>query len=268
MQARLEYKYLVPIDLLDRIRTEIAPFVTLDVHSRKREGQEYTVRSVYLDTRRLSCYHEKKDGLKVRAKYRIRRYNALETDSLIYLEVKRKYINFIEKNRAPLRWDLLDCLIDGAGIESRVISAGGDQHEREDARRFFYNYHRRHLQPIILIVYEREAFQGRFDHSLRLTFDKNLRSALCPSFEQLFADPVLKPAMRQNFVLEVKFYGGLPAWLRALVTRYSLQRMALSKYTICLDSHHRPLVTAPAFATIAATTAPSIRRLQLKVKHA
>jgi hypothetical protein len=90
----------------------------------------------------------------------------------------------------------------------------------------------------VLVVYDREAFLGKFDPSLRLTFDKNLRGMIFPSLAMLYDEDCLKSAMPKHFIFEVKFFRGtLPAWVKSILKRYEVPRMALSKFTICLDSH-------------------------------
>jgi len=47
--------------------------------------------------------------------------------------------------------------------------------------------------------------------------------------------------MSQHFIFEVKFFrGALPVWLKSMIHRYELKRMALSKFTICIDNHRVP----------------------------
>ena len=48
--SKLEYKYLVPISLLDVLRNEVHPFVEPDPYADKQQDGKYTVRSIYLDT--------------------------------------------------------------------------------------------------------------------------------------------------------------------------------------------------------------------------
>ena len=59
--------------------------------------------------------------------------------------------------------------------------------------------------------------------------------------------------MATHGILEVKFIAGVPAWMRAVIQRYELRRMALSKYTICLESHQH--VLPPGFANAGGTGA-------------
>lgn len=237
MSSRLEYKFLVPDSHLDTLRRHLSVFVDIDPFAGERECGEYTVRSVYCDTMRSNCYHEKMDGIRVRKKYRIRGYNRRDDDCLLFLEIKRKKVNAIDKNRAPFKWSCLHRIFSSDDIGRHIISLSNNGKETKDAQRFLYHYYAQRLSPAILIVYEREAFYGKFDRSLRITFDKNVRSKPVDAFDHLFDETDLRPARSGYFILEVKFWGSLPSWLRSIIRQYGLSRLALSKYTICLNSH-------------------------------
>jgi hypothetical protein len=234
---RLEYKYLVSNDLLDNIRADIRPFVNLDNYALRQHQQEYTVRSVYFDNPIMSAYSEKIDGIGLRKKFRLRGYNELHDDDIIFLEIKRKYENFIKKNRAPLRYRDIPDLFATCDVDKYVLSMNGSNRGKDDARQFFFHCRRRKLNPSILVVYDREAYCSKFDPTLRVTLDKNIRSAPCIFSTDLHVEYPLKYAFRRNFIFELKFNGGLPAWVTAVINRYQMPRLALSKYTICLDSH-------------------------------
>jgi hypothetical protein len=238
MSGRLEYKYLVPNGLVDEIRADLQPYMEVDEFAGKHG--EYTVRSVYYDTPGFDCYHEKLAGLKARTKFRIRGYDRPDDGSIVFLEIKRKNGGLIAKNRAPLLYRDLDSFFASRDF-AYIRSFTGTEREQRDASRFLYHFYGRGLRPAVLVVYDREAFHGRFDRSLRLTLDKNLRGAIFPSLRMLYDEGCLNHAMARHFVLEVKFFRGtLPAWVRAMIGRYDLPRMALSKFTICLDAQDTP----------------------------
>lgn len=237
MSYRLEYKFLVPVFLIDSIRADIYPYMNLDPFAKKQNSGEYTVRSIYYDTPKFDCYHEKIEGIKVRKKYRIRGYNIPEQDKVAFLEIKRKYNNHIDKNRAPINNQNLLSFLTSQNLDKYILSFSGNGKEKNDAIRFLFHYYRDRLNPVILINYEREAFVGRFDSTFRITFDKNLRSAAYPSLESLYKEDQMTYALMNYFILEVKFYSGLPTWIKSILTRYNFSRKSLSKYTICLDSH-------------------------------
>ncbi len=238
ISTRREYKYIVSLAQMDDLRRALAPFVDLDPFSRSAEKNEYTVRSIYLDTTSRACYHEKLIGLPIRKKYRIRGYNGVEKDSLVFLEIKRKDHDICSKNRAPLRERHLLQLFNTRDLDRYILPLSGNGIEKEDASRFLYHYYRKNLRPVVLIVYEREAFVGKFDSSLRLTFDKNIRSAKCTSLNTLHGSNYI-PALKSAFIFEVKFHRGVPGWLQNILVRHDLKRTSVSKYAICLDSLKR-----------------------------
>ncbi len=233
---RLEFKYLAPNDILSTLREELRPVFRIDDYTEARQVREYTVRSIYFDTLDLDYYNEKKEGIKIRKKLRVRGYNNLVNESVVFLEIKKKFEKYVSKNRSPLLQSDLEQLFNSKDIDRFVLTNNGYIDSISDAKRFFYHYLKKSLQPLLLVVYEREAFFSKFDPSLRITFDKNLRYMAFPTLEDLYSDHNLKYAMNSNFILEVKCKRGFSNWLRAIITKHDLPRLSLSKYAICLDS--------------------------------
>lgn len=236
-KMRKEYKYFVPNHLLDNLRRDIAPFVELDNFAFNRDRKEYTVRSIYFDTMDMEYYREKIEGLMLRKKIRIRGYNEVISNKLIFLEIKNKYESFNYKNRTPLLYSELEELFKTGKVEDYIISGKRSRKTISDGKHFFFWMIKKNLRPTVLVVYDREAFFGKFNDALRITFDKNLRFMAYPKLNNLYSQN-LQPAFKDHFILEVKFDKGFAYWLQEILTRYRLTRRALSKYTICLDAHH------------------------------
>jgi len=235
--GRLEYKYVVPKSRVDDLRAALAPYVRHDEHCSARPEKQYTVRSIYYDTRRFSCYGEKLDGFRLKKKLRIRGYDSERPDNIVFLEIKRKQEDFISKSRAPVRWDRIRDVFPGYGVGASPLPFEPGTLEAEAAGRFLYNYYRRRMLPVVLVAYEREAFFSRFDPMLRLTFDRNVRSRLYPSLESLYGDRGMAFLTPGFFIFEVKFYLNLPHWVRAVARSLDLQRQAFSKYATGIDVH-------------------------------
>jgi len=241
--GRLEYKHIVPKSQLDDLRNALRPWVLQDAFCAARPEREYTVRSIYYDNRRFQCYYEKFDGFRLKKKLRIRGYNIEHPDTTVFLEIKRREEDFISKSRAPVRWSRIREVFPGYGAGSSPLPFQPGTREAEAAGRFLYNYYRRRMLPVVLVAYEREAFQGRFDPMLRLTFDKNIRSRLYPELRSLYSDRDTKFLIPGYFIFEVKFYLHLPRWIRDVVRRLDLQRLAFSKFATgievnCLERKH------------------------------
>lgn len=237
MSARYEYKYLVPNNLLDQLRAETKRFVDLDEYAEKQVDGQYTVRSVYYDSPQFTCYKEKHDGIQFRNKFRIRGYDKRCDQSIAFLEIKHKNTNCISKSRAPLYFKNVNAVLGGQAVENFVLSFRGNGVEKKDAEKFLYHYHRKNLRPAVLVIYDREAYQGKFDSSLRLTFDKNLRSVIYPDLSLLYEETKVKTTLKKHFIFEVKFFGCLPVWIKSLIAKYNFERRALSKYTMSLETH-------------------------------
>ncbi|MCB9087187.1 MAG: polyphosphate polymerase domain-containing protein [Calditrichae bacterium] len=236
VRLRNEFKYLVPREKLAEIRAELAPYVYGDQHAQDREVREYTVRSIYFDSRNYEDYRAKVEGLKIRKKLRIRAYNEVSPESSAYLEIKRKRGGYIFKDRAPFAYQDIEALFESRDID-RYIPLNGSPAAQDSARKFFFHLHRGILRPTVLVIYDREAFFSKFDPSLRLTFDKALRSVLTDKVTVFNREIGLRYAMPSHFIWEIKFPHSLPAWVQSIIRHHRLPRLALSKYTICLDSH-------------------------------
>lgn len=238
---RNEFKYLVPNDQLNSLRNAILGFVAEDPNSPGDTlHHEYIVRSIYFDNTKFDYYLEKQNGIKTRKKIRVRSYNNLEDypdrNPLVFLEVKRKEIDFIAKNRSTVRWNDLVPLLQSGDIDKYVV----DSHKskiHDEACRFFYHFKRKNLRPVVSVVYEREAYFSKFDPQFRLSIDKNIRSLLFPQVSELFRNGGLEVSFHKDFVLELKFTGSFPAWLQDILFKYKLTRQSVSKYKISLDRH-------------------------------
>lgn len=234
---RYEYKYLVPFSLADAVREAVTPFTVPDPHWPPGRS-DYTIRSIYLDRARFNSFTEKKEGIRDRCKLRIRGYNEGDEDSTVFLEIKRRRGLPVLKARAPVRLGDVPALL-ATGDISRYVSGSGDiSRATADARSFLYYYHRFGMRPTVKVVYEREAYFGRFDRSVRITLDLNLRSEMFPDIGRLFQQDRHRFVYRDHFIVEIKYTGAqMPVWARSLVERMEGKWRALSKYTICLESH-------------------------------
>ncbi|MDT8322853.1 MAG: polyphosphate polymerase domain-containing protein [Bacteroidota bacterium] len=233
---KLEYKYLFPAEACAMLRSRIKEMCDVDSFAAREADEQYTIRSVYFDTKRLDAYEQKREGERVRRKFRIRTYNAQQADSIAYLEIKSKQGAFLTKHRAPVPYDALSQVFTGRGMEDHADTLFCDGAGADAASRWMYHYMRMQLQPVVLITYEREPFIGRYEGDLRVTLDKHIRASMFPALTDIYTEEGLRPTLCNFAILEVKFTRGVPRWLRRVIHDFGLNRMALSKYTICIDS--------------------------------
>lgn len=227
---RNEYKFLVPIDAAETVRRYVSRYAEYDPYALRERERAYTVRSIYLDTAHGTIYDNKLEGLRDRIKVRIRGYGIVTPDSRVTLELKRKRGNGSWKSKAsaPLV-DVRDWL---AGDDGVMPFAPDDL---AAARRFGYFARRFRLRPTALVVYDREAFVGVHDPTLRVTMDMRLRGAFTDQLLDL-GGPCPVPVYTRSFILEVKFDYHFPSWIKPLLEDLGAQKQALSKYVLTVDA--------------------------------
>ena len=230
---RKEYKYFVLFEHLEPLRDRFLQYMEHDPFCREREGKHYSVRSIYLDTDRLLFYHEKIEGLKVRKKLRVRVYNTLEPDTIAFLEIKRKIDNTVFKERVKI--PLVDTVKLMNGVNLPLPAQPTSFSEAATLEKFKYLTKRLNLSPKVLVSYEREALVGIDDPALRVTFDMNVRSYPTPEIEDIFREEDLNTLVDQHFILEVKFNGRMPVWVRNIIRDFKLRIQAISKYCNGID---------------------------------
>lgn len=234
---RYEYKYIVHESKLESLREMVLPFVNLDEFIETSGNNQYSVRSVYFDTPRFDFYFEKIDGIKNRKKVRLRGYDKESADNTVFLEIKRKYEIPIVKYRAPIKFvDAID-MFKNTMINGHILKNDKFPKGYENSQRFFFQVFSKNLRPVVLITYEREAYLSKFDKTVRVTFDKNLRSRAYPAIENIYSEDRLKRSLHNHFILEIKFNNHFPHWMSPVVARLGLHKQSASKYVISIDEN-------------------------------
>lgn len=230
MKLRYERKYLVPNNKLNQVREAFRPFVRPDIYaSSLNDHPHYTVRSIYFDSLHRHAVYDKIEGLRDRKKLRIRGYDKLQEDSLVFTEIKRKISNRICKNRAPYQYKDIREVLETGNYEPYLLK--NNEVVRNDAARFLYNLKRYHMEPVNLIVYNREPYHGKFSADTRITFDKDIRSRIHPGLHELFDEIDFVYPWAGYFILEIKYYEApMPSWAKSIVWEFDLKAEALSKY--------------------------------------
>lgn len=233
---RYEFKYIVPNHFINPIRDYIKPFVELDGFVANQQEFHYTVRSVYFDTPGFDFYYEKVEGIKNRKKVRLRGYDQNGPEDLVFLEIKRKYDVPIVKYRSPLKFGHALEIFHEHNLNGYAIEKFSSMEGYENSKRFFYQVFSKNLRPVVLVVYEREPYQSKFDSTVRITFDKNLRGQGYPALENLYKENELLSALDNKFIMEVKFNNTFPGWMNPVISKFGLRRQSASKYVMTMDS--------------------------------
>ncbi len=229
---RKEFKYYVPVIRMEDLRERLLAHISHDPYCNRYSDKRYPVRSIYLDTHAHLFYYEKLESLKVRKKLRVRTYDSETAKMVAFLEIKRKVGKAVYKERAVIPYFEMNNLFNG----EKINLLHPEMHTQQVAlNRFVYLTNRLHLEPVVLITYEREAFQGIDDQSLRITFDLNVRSYMTDTLDDLLRETDMRTLTDLYFILEVKFSRQMPLWLRGIIRDFALRLQSISKYCEGID---------------------------------
>ena len=222
MGFRHEYKYVISSRSAALLRHQLGALLSRDRHA-SADGC-YHVRSIYFDDAALSSFHEKLNGVKERAKYRLRFYNM--DASRLALEVKRKYDRLVRKDALIL-----------SPATAHAILTGGALSPSERTKPLLAEFDalriRSNLKPSVIVDYRRMAFVYPLENT-RITLD----SGICADtfrYDAAFLPRAGVPAIADGqVVLEVKFDAQLPEFIALALADVPKILSAHSKYCNCL----------------------------------
>lgn len=192
----------------------------LDPHTPPEDGF-YTIRSLYLDDWQDSCLNHNEFSLGRRKKYRIRTYGS-RTDFFV-LEKKEKQNSLSKKTACTLTEDEYEKITTG-----RI---GGLYWETEKPllQELALAIMQKRFAPKVIIRYERTAFI-HYPGNVRVTLDKNITSSYDLHRFHTNQDRPIPVLEAGRHLLEVKFDGFLPAYIKQLIQLNSLEQATFSKY--------------------------------------
>jgi hypothetical protein len=226
--SRYECKYLVLEAWVPEIRRIIGPFVRPDRFAPQAGGM-YRISSLYLDSPDLQLLRMAREGWSERMKLRARTYSERQEDP-VFLEVKRRFNGVVHKTRARLARAEVR-----APLRSHAWGAPARSGPSE-LRQFVHLAQHFAVRPVRHVRYLREAYESRGGEPVRVTFDRALEQAEGRDGELSPDGSRWRPLGLEGVVLELKFTGGFPLWMGALVARFELERRSISKYSLAMES--------------------------------
>lgn len=229
-RPRYELKYIVSASVAHAIEGKLIGHCAHDSHG--NEGC-YINETLYFDSPSLDFYFQKIEGVKLRRKVRIRRHGDAGPWDEVFVEIKRRNGQYIEKSRFSLPAPMLPFLFDasqrGKIIETLTPAEVQVYNEVIALEQLYY------LRPIIFIRYQRKAFWAEGDERLRITFDSDL------SYDVVNHD-CLSPLENiqlmlggDQIVMEIKANGRIPFWVLDVIKEFSCRMVRFSKYCLGVE---------------------------------
>ncbi len=230
---RYEFKYILQGNRLARVSAVLDNHLSRDKHS--GASGDYPIRSIYFDSPDMRWFHEKRDGLEKRFKYRLRTYSHRDSgySAPLYLELKGRDGNLVIKHRVRLPIeDFSEGIGGGAGWLRELLyenSPGNNVAERFIAQSFRYR-----LAPSVITDYNRAAWEDHTNPDFRATID-TASTAWRTSFKGL---PQGIPALiiPGGGIVEIKFRYRIPFWFQRLVKEMDLTRVSCSKFQKAVEA--------------------------------
>ena len=210
---RVEKKYLLNWRQYQAMLKGMEPYMKADRYS------NYTICNIYYDTPDYRLIRESLEKPVYKEKLRMRSYGTVTGADNVFVELKKKYQGVVYKRRVTLRAAEAVRWLRG----DAAAPAGQIQKEID----WFLRSNR--PQPRVFIGYDREAYAGKEDGELRLTFDTNLRWR-DTEVDLRCGDHGTFLLPEETILMEIKIPGAAPLWLARLLSENGIFPISFSKY--------------------------------------
>lgn len=224
---RYELKYLITHKQKEKILKEIEPYIKLDKYGRT------TIRNLYFDTDDYRLIRHSIEKPAYKEKLRVRTYSQAESNSMVFVELKKKYSHVVYKRRIALsEKEAMNWLCNNKCNTNTQISNEID---------YFLDYYKT-LHPTVFLAYDREAYFTKEKSDFRLTFDDNIifRTEDLSLQSEVYGTRILDDRL---VLMEIKCSGGIPLWMTKVLSKNNIYKTSFSKYGTVYREHIHPKIT-------------------------
>lgn len=221
---RKERKFLLSRSQMEKIIPIILQHMDYDKFC--ENGKWYLIRNIYLDTEDNHLIRLSVMKPYYKEKMRIRKYGFYNDGKDEYfLEIKKKVSDIVTKRRIKLSKIELDLF-----LENRIIPNKNTYVENQVLKEFNYFLSYRNVHKSLFLSYERLAFVGKEDKSLRLTFDMNLLARRNNLNIDIYEENMEKIIDSDQIIMEIKANNSMPLWIVEMLSKNNIYRRSFSKY--------------------------------------
>lgn len=211
---RYEKKYLITAEQADAL------FEKIGDRMRPDEYGETVICNLYYDTPDFLLIRRSLDKPKYKEKLRLRCYGVPKSDSLAFIEIKKKVAKIVYKRRIDTTYEKAVHYLKTGEIDT----VGQVKCELDW---FLKSYE--DLKPRTALFYTRTAYFDTFDPELRITVDKDLlwRREDLDLTLGAYGERIIDENQR---LLEIKISGAFPLWLAHTLSELNIFPTSFSKY--------------------------------------
>lgn len=231
-KQRFEMKYRISEAKAQQIRFFVQNYLKCDSFGVTQPDLSYSVNSLYLDSPSLKTYQDTINGDLNRFKLRIRYYDY--DDTPVFFEIKRRHNKVIMKKRARVhRWAVKDILTGQIPTSEHLVNKTSE--DFQTIEEFSYLQNLLIAKPTMHVSYFREAYELEHSNSVRVTFDRNVKSNPDVDFELMKNSLGDFPVFGDTVILELKFTDKFPNWLQELTQLFHLRQESAAKYVDSIE---------------------------------
>ncbi len=206
---RTEKKYLLSDIQFEQFLEKCESKITED------EYKEFTVNNIYYDNEENLLLRRSIAKPYYKEKLRLRGYNDFENNQL-FLEIKKKCDKVVYKRRSNISFEEVDDSLDMRNVDTQI---------KKEIDFFIKRYN---PIPKYYIGYRRTAFKAKENHSLRITFDKDITYRL-DDLDLRSGFYGKKLLDKNQVIMEIKTNGSMPLWLVKVLNELKIYPTSYSK---------------------------------------
>ncbi|MBE6688031.1 MAG: polyphosphate polymerase domain-containing protein [Ruminococcaceae bacterium] len=218
---RYEKKYLLTEDKYHNLCKDLSGYMQTDKYGLT------TICNIYYDTSDFRLIRTSLEKPRYKEKFRVRSYGVPQSDSDVFLEIKKKYKNVVYKRRAVMTHEQ----------SLKYLSNNIKPYDSQIMREIDYFFRLYELSPSVFLAYDRIAMFGIQDPELRMTFDTNIRSRF-HDLNLAYGDSgELLIDNEAKYLLEIKTLNSIPLWLTRILSKNEVYPTSFSKYGRVYEKH-------------------------------
>jgi hypothetical protein len=219
---RYETKFIIDIKKYNALMELLEDRITPDEYN--KDGKAYTICNVYYDTWDDNLIRTSLEKPKYKEKLRLRSYGTVKSDAVVFLEIKKKFNGIVNKRRTKISLEDADAL-----VNNHIFPEIKDYMNEQVLNEIYYFVKNYDVMPKTYIAYDRKAYTGKEDKSLRITFDRNIRSRryAVALDKGDYGRQIISGNLR---LMEIKCSGAMPLWLTKILSDLEIYKTSFSKY--------------------------------------
>jgi SPX domain protein involved in polyphosphate accumulation len=197
---------------------------------------DYEVRSLYFDSNFHHSFLEKKDGIAIRRKLRIRYYPDFtrSDEKFAFIEIKKKINENVAKSRVFVPLENVLKILKGNNNEARAFYNKASAQDKNTLKEIWFLSKRYNLKPACIVSYKRQPFLSKFEKTFRITFDTNVMVRNY-NLDLHFGGGSELIVPRGICIMEIKFNNYIPNWAIKILQKNNCLQYKISKFANGLE---------------------------------